>query len=86
MARSLAEMHGGTLNVDTSSEYNKFVLKLPLVQKDVVVTTEPTHEEPMLHEDLLTSQNMFADENLSVDKSKEYTVLVVEDNAEVAQW
>ncbi len=85
MARSLAEMHGGTLNVDTSSEYNKFVLKLPLVQKGVVVTTEPTHEEPMLHEDLLTSQNMFADENLSVDKSKEYTVLVVEDNAEVAQ-
>lgn len=85
MARSLAEMHGGILRVDTTSEYNKFVLTLPLVQKDVVMTSETNHEEPMLHEDLMTSQNTFADENVSIDKNKEYTVLVVEDNIEVAQ-
>ena len=85
MARSLAEMHGGTLQVDTASEYNKFVLRIPLVQEGVVLTTEPTHEEPMLHEDLMTSLNTFVDENVTADKSKEYTVLIVEDNAEVAQ-
>lgn len=84
MARSLAEMHGGTLHVDTASEYNKFVLVVPLEQKDVVFTTESASEEPMLHEEMMTSQNTFADDNVNVDKSKEYTVLVVEDNMEVA--
>lgn len=85
MARSLAEMHGGTLRVDTSSEYNKFVLSLPLVQNGVVITTELNKDEPMLHEDLMTAQNTFADENTNTGKTKEYTVLVVEDNADVAQ-
>ena len=71
--------------MDTSSEYNKFVLNLPLVQKDGVITTEANKDEPMLHEDLMTAQNTFADENTNTGKTKEYTVLVVEDNADVAQ-
>lgn len=85
MARSLAEMHHGTLVVDPSSEYNKFVLTLPLEQKNVILVAEDKEDKPMLHEDLLTAQNTFVDENVSADKAKEYTVLVVEDNPEVAQ-
>lgn len=84
MARSLAEMHGGTLRVDTASEYNKFVLDMPLEQHGVVLTAEPAADGLMLHEDLMTAQNTFADENVSVGKTKEYTVLIVEDNADVA--
>lgn len=85
MARSLAEMHHGTLVVDPSSEYNKFVLTLPLEQKDAIIVTDAKEEEPMLHEEMMTSQDTFADEAVVADRSKEYTALVVEDNAEVAE-
>ena len=85
MARSLAELHGGSLTVDVSSEYNKFVLTIPLKQKEGVIENVEHDEEPMLHEDLMTVQDTFADEAPTTGKSKEYTVLVVEDNVEVAQ-
>lgn len=85
MARKLAEMHEGHLNIDESSEYNKFVLTLPLVHAGDVIETHLSDEETMLHEDLLTESNGFVDDNTVEGKSKEYTVMIVEDNAEVAQ-
>ena len=84
MARSLAELHGGTLAVDSSYEYNKFVLTVPLKQDEGVVETGMHDEELTLHEEMMTSQDTFADDNTTSIKSKEYTALLVEDNIEVA--
>ncbi|WP_027952441.1 two-component regulator propeller domain-containing protein [Hallella seregens] len=85
MARSLAELHGGTLAVDSSYEYNKFVLTVPLKQDEGVVETGMHDEELTLHEEMMTSQDTFADDNTTSIKSKEYTALLVEDNIEVAR-
>lgn len=47
MARSLAEMHGGTLVVNTQSEYNEFVLTLPSRQENVIsLTPDPSPARP----------------------------------------
>lgn len=82
MARALAEMHGGRLVLNTASEYNEFVLTLPLTQENVIET--------------ITAPDSFIDDGIKDDTiadysagtrggGKEYTVLVVEDNEEVVQ-
>ena len=72
MARSLAEMHGGTLAVNTQSEYNEFVLTLPLRQENVISLTPQN--------DQTTKQPI--PQTTNVESS---TILVVEDNEEVMQ-
>lgn len=84
MARSLAEMHGGTLTVNTRSEYNDFVLTLPLKQQHVIEMQGPAE---------MASATASADLDNIVDDAlpsvgsthHEHTVLVVEDNEEVMQ-
>lgn len=79
LARSLAELHNGTLTIDTASEYNSFVLRLPMHQQYVITTDDTTFAD-----------NAEAMSNVAIDdyepdtaKAKDYTLLIVEDNAEV---
>lgn len=83
MARSLAEMHGGHLSVNTASEYNEFVLTLPMKQEHVI----DTGREAVTFAQENFADDVIADEPQGSHKSerKEYSVLVVEDNAEVIQ-
>lgn len=83
MARSLAEMHNGSLSVNIASEYNEFVLVLPMKQEHVIDTGT---------ESVAFSQENFADDVISdepqgIRKSerKDCSVLIVEDNHEVMQ-
>lgn len=79
LARSLAELHNGTLTIDTLSEYNSFVLRLPMHQQ-YVITTDDTNIA-----DNAVDMNNAAIEDYEPDtgKTKDYTLLIVEDNAEV---
>ena len=73
LARSLAELHGGSLQLDvTCTENNRFVLRMPYSH---VVNNEKLNEEDLLvvHEDT------------NVEKIKP-TILIVEDNLEMLEF
>ena len=79
MARSLAELHHGTLYLDTSvPEMNVFILRLPLAQEDVIQLEELS---PVMASDVLPQSKLFDD-----TEHNEYTVLLVEDNLPVQQF
>lgn len=81
MARSLAEMHGGRLVLNTASEYNEFVLTLPMSQDSVIeMAAEP---ETFIRNSIKDDTIADYPQGGTGDTDKEYTVLVVEDNAEV---
>ena len=83
MARSLAEMHGGKLFLNTASEYNEFVLTLPLTQENVIETiTEPY---AFINDDIKDNGITEYAAGQRNGNNKEHTVLVVEDNEEVMQ-
>lgn len=42
LARSLAELHDGTLSMDDSVEYNCFLLTLPLNQEHTIAVVKMT--------------------------------------------
>ncbi len=84
MARSLAEIHGGTLTVDKTSEYNKFVLVMPLKQKEGTVV-HLSEEKSLINDEAMATDDVVSDDAVMGVARKEYTVLVVEDNAEVAE-
>lgn len=46
LARSLAELHGGTLIMDPSTEINRFVLTVPVVHQSAGVRTEEPEIAP----------------------------------------
>lgn len=79
MARCLAELLGGTLSIDTKSEYNSFVLRLPLHQQYVISMDDNAVG------DNATAINDAAIDDYEPDtrKTKDNTLLIVEDNAEV---
>lgn len=81
MARSLAEMHNGTLELDTASEYNEFVLVLPLRQ-DHVIDIDGEAPQPQMSADP-SLENYAEETHVSPGSTKGYTILVVEDNEEV---
>lgn len=84
LARSLSELHKGTLNVDTSSEYNKFVLLLPLAQDHVIALDRPSSETLDAKE--LAEENVVEEDyDFNGIDDFENTVLIVEDNADVRQ-
>ena len=95
MARSLAELHGGTLRLNTASEYNEFVLTLPMKQAEVInsqlstLNFQRTGETLLGDESLeLTTPNDQTVPSVAAQPQPQttpYTVLVVEDNAEVLQ-
>lgn len=75
LARSLAELHEGTLRMDNSVENNCFLLSLPL--KSVQTVTD-VQQEPMASEDVSGGR-----EAETVFSQCRYTLLVVEDSAEM---
>jgi len=79
LARSLAEMHHGTLTMDDSEKVNRFVLTLPLMQEtEISVMTEEDESLPEERETAATVGN--------TGEKKKYTLLVVEDNKEMCRF
>ena len=92
MARSLAEMHGGRLIVDIASEYNEFVLTLPLAQEQMADTTPDPATLNSQTSNINPKTFLEVDEENDVSASLATasgvgaglsTILVVEDNDEV---
>lgn len=81
MARSLAEIHHGTLELNTASEYNEFVLTLPLKQ-DQVIEMEDKEFVPQMSAEQ-SAESHADDMQLPQGGGKGYTILIVEDNEEV---
>ena len=75
-ARNLAEMHYGSLTLDTSTDDVTFVLELPLRQKNVI----------MLDSDVVSDWDTAAGKGTELidrtNKTDARTILVVDDNAE----
>lgn len=79
LARSLAELHGGTLVMGEDSSCNTFVLTLPLYQE---ASLHLTHADKHIVE-----VDDSAEETLSAsDAPPRYTLLVVEDNVEMRKF
>lgn len=89
LARSLAELHHGSLTLDTTAPCNRFVLTLPTTQDDVIELESnetPEEEAPAPLPTVETSAEMTEEELdnlLPTAAVKEYTVLVVEDNTDL---
>lgn len=75
LARSLAELHGGTLIMEPSTEINRFVLTVPVVHQSAGVRTEEPEIAPgELRENTTAPQD---------DASKKPALLIVEDDPEM---
>lgn len=77
LARSLAELHGGTLMMDPVADTNKFILTVPVVHPDAVSIADG--EKP-------SGEDSVPEQAAADDKSRpdrRHTVLVVDDNAEL---
>lgn len=72
LARSLAELHGGWLNMDGSLEENTFVLKLPLYHVETIAIESVTTDDALQHSEMAKSESLLG-----------YTLLVVEDSKEI---
>ncbi len=84
MARSLAELHKGSLRLNTASEYNNFILTLPKRQEHVIDIEGSVNSDEMINTiDVITDG--YLDDTFATDKDKKHTILVVEDNPEVLQ-
>lgn len=82
LARSLSELHGGTLRMDQSTDCNCFVLTLPVKHSQTITALEREGSSPLLETALvLDRHNPGAD---SDHRGKiRYALLVVEDNPEM---
>ena len=81
LARSLAELHGGSLNMVTNAEDNEFLLLLPLKHKDSFA--KDNHLEQQEHssvEDTEIASNSYKYEGAR------YTILVVEDSQDMLDF
>ena len=72
IARSLAELHNGSLDIDTNNKCTVFVLTIPLEQPDF-------SEEGQ-------SDYIIEDNELKEDKKQVYSILLVEDNIEILSF
>lgn len=80
LARSLTELHGGTLEMVDSEQYNIFRLQLPIEQKDVIRLDED-HALPFEEERMASADNDGVNED-----GERATVLIVEDNRQMLQY
>jgi ligand-binding sensor domain-containing protein/signal transduction histidine kinase/CheY-like chemotaxis protein/AraC-like DNA-binding protein len=93
LARSLAELHHGSLHIDTSASCNRFVLTLPLTQEHVIQLNEAREATAQAIDNAIEEEAEETEEVTdvkSLEKSsgivtKEYTILVVDDNDEILQ-
>ena len=75
LARSLAELHGGTLGMDSSTEHNCFILNLPL---NHVQTLKMSPEKEKFAETEI--------QNAKTNAGQRYAILVVEDSPEMRDF
>lgn len=81
LARSLAELHHGTLAMDDSEQTNRFVLSLPVVQDTgISVLTDETETE-LSEETEPTVVN-----TCNANDRRKYTLLIVEDNNDMRNF
>lgn len=76
LARSLAELHHGTLRMAPSEKDNCFILAIPVIQAEAISMPEIKNEEP---ETTGKTDN-------AINKHLDYTLLVVEDNREMRHF
>lgn len=74
LARSLAELHGGSLSMDQDETCNRFILTLPTRQEHVLGLREKEKEEEVREKDLMEPNKRKA------------TLLIVEDDKELAAY
>lgn len=79
LSRSIATLHGGSLIFDDTSEYNKFILRLPKHQENVVSIQDGTINLTSVIVDDVTGENL----SKLVIAPRKYTVLIVEDNMDL---
>ena len=79
LARSLAELHGGSLAMDGSLESNNFILKIPYRK-----VNDSLNEEQKEAKEICINEDSKAEE-MNKDLFK-YTVLVVEDNPDMRKF
>ncbi len=74
LARTLTELHGGTLEMLDDSNLNVFCLKIPIKQEKIIdiAESEPVAQEPI--------------ENIQNVEKDAPTVLIVEDNLQMQQY
>ncbi|MBQ8046866.1 MAG: response regulator [Prevotella sp.] len=82
LARTLAELHGGTLEMVDSDRLNIFKLTMPQAQSPTIVLKKTDDIMP-LEED---SEDYSLHNLPETDGEKRHTVLIVEDNAQMQQY
>lgn len=80
LARSLAELHGGSLVMDRSLDCNRFILSIPIVHCSPCPISE-SNEEP---DDLI--ENQMEKWNPETENEELATILVVEDNKDMLSF
>lgn len=79
LARSLAELHQGTLVMDRDMDCNRFLLSIPILHQSAVdAMKEESHENPLYEEES-------EEQGGALDKEKKeiVSVLIVEDNKDM---
>lgn len=86
LARSLAQLLNGQLALKDDAEYNTFVLTLPVHQEHVIQVGDAVAEPQVSEEHVVDETIVIEDFPLPGERSdKEYTLLIVEDNAELME-
>lgn len=81
LARSLAEQHNGCMYLDTSSEYNSFIVTLPMHQERVM----KLEEQELGMDEMSLSKIVVEDYHVDNANRKDNTILIVEDNLEIIE-
>lgn len=82
LARSLAELHQGILEMDHSVDYNRFVLSIPIIHQSVL---DPLTEEA---EEFIENSTSYREVSSSILETKKEgeSVLVIEDNKNMLEF
>ena len=81
MARSLTELHNGTIQIDDHPTLNIFHLQIPITQKDVLPITNMAYEPNKSHESHEPHKSHEPSE-----PSHPHAILLVEDNEELLDY
>ncbi len=85
LARSLAELHEGTLSMDSSMEYNGFILTLPTTHEHTIDILENDNKFVRLESNNNFEKATMEGHYESIGQSR-YTLLIVEDNPEMRSF
>lgn len=82
LARSLAELHKGTLTMDQSEDFNCFILQIPIIHQEA----KAIKESKMVEKDEDIEDRL--DQHISslTDKDEKNTLLIVEDNVDLLHF